>query len=127
MQPTDMIAQLPALAEADAWLIHRGRRLTVDLLVEIGDTPFHLAIAGGRIARLERGPILMRPFCFAIRGDTEGWREFWRPAPKPTWHDLFALTKLHGFRIEGDLVPFMSHLLYFKDLMALPRKLAGAA
>jgi len=34
---------------------------------------------------------------------------------------LFALTKRGEAVLEGDLHPFMTHLQYFKDLLALPR------
>jgi len=36
-------------------------------------------------------------------------------------HDLLALTKRGEAIIEGELHPFMIHLQYFKDLLALPR------
>jgi hypothetical protein len=42
--------------------------------------------------------------------------------PKPGWHDLFALTKRGEAVLEGDLHPFMAHLQYFKDVLALPRQ-----
>ena len=49
------------------------------------------------------------------------WTEYWQPMPKPGWHDLFALTKRGEAVLEGDLHPFMAHLQYFKDVLALPR------
>jgi hypothetical protein len=120
------IAALPGLVNGDAWLVHRGRFLGADLMIEVGGAPFHIAIEEGRIVRLDRGPLLMRPWRFAIRGDAEGWRQFWKPIPPPPFHDIFALTKHAGFRIEGDLHPFMANLLYFKDVLAAPRRLATA-
>lgn len=124
----DLIARLealPDLVNGDAWLVHRGRFLTVDCMIALGALPFNVAIERGRIARFERGPLLMRPWRFAIRGDGEGWRQFWRKFPPPQFHDIFALTKHAGFRIEGDLYPFMANLLYFKDVLAAPRRLAA--
>ena len=116
---------LPQLVNGDAWLIHRGRFLSAEVLIEVGSTPFHVAIEHGRIARLERGPLLMRPWRFAVRGGADGWRKFWSKVPPPKFHDIFALTKHAGFRIEGDLQPFMANLLYFKDVLAAPRRLAA--
>ena len=49
------------------------------------------------------------------------WAEYWQPAPRPGWHDLLALTKRREAMLEGDLHPFMAHLQYFKDVLALPR------
>ena len=41
--------------------------------------------------------------------------------PAPGWHDLLALTKREEATLEGDLHLFMTHLQYFKDVLALPR------
>ena len=47
--------------------------------------------------------------------------------PEPGWHDLFALTKRGAASIEGDLRPLLQNLQYFKDLLALPRRLPVGA
>ena len=36
--------------------------------------------------------------------------------------DIFALVKQKLMQVEGDLHPFMANLLYFKDVIASPRK-----
>jgi hypothetical protein len=121
----DLVARieaLPGLVNGDAWLVHRGRFLDTDLMIELGDRPFYVSIEQGRIARFEPGPLLMRTWQFAVRGGAEGWRQFWRKIPPPQFHDIFALTKHAGFRIEGDLHPLMANLLYFKDVLAAPRR-----
>lgn len=118
------IEQLPRLVNDDEWLINRGALLRTDLLLELGALTYHLSVDKGRIASLVRGPLLMRSWQFAIRGQAEGWRKFWQPMPPPGFHDIFALTKGAGFRIEGDLHPFIANLLYFKDVLAAPRRLA---
>ena len=41
--------------------------------------------------------------------------------PKAGFHDLLALTKRGEAVVEGELHPFMTHLQYFKDVLALPR------
>jgi len=122
-----MIEKLPDLVNGDAALVRRGRTLTVDVLIEIGAAPYYLSIAAGRIARIERGPLLTRSWSFAIRGSEHAWRQFWLPMPPPHFHDLFALAKRGEFRIEGDFYPLMSNLLYFKDVLSAPRRLAGEA
>jgi hypothetical protein len=121
------IEKLPTLVNADAALVRRGRSLTVDVLLEVGATPYYVSIVGGRIDRIERGPQVMRSWSFAIRGDARAWRQFWQPFPPPHFHDIFALAKRGHFRLEGDLYPLMAHLLYFKDVLAAPRRLAEGA
>ncbi len=122
-----MIEQLPALVNSDTSLVRRGRTLTADVLLEIGAVPYYISIDGGRIDRVERGPLVMRSWSFAIRGGEQAWRQFWRPLPPPHFHDLFALAKRGEFRIEGNLYPLMAHLLYFKGVLAAPRRAAGSA
>jgi hypothetical protein len=119
-----MIERLPELVNRDAVLLRRGRHLDLDVLIEIGVVPYHVSIAGGRIARLDRGPLLMRSWALAFRGPDDAWRQFWLPFPPPHFHDIFALAKSGQFRIEGDFHPLMANLLYFKDMLAAPRRLA---
>ena len=82
-----------------------------------------LGKAGMKVIGLERGPRLMRATAFAIRASDEAWQRHWRTVPEPGWHDLFALTKRGVASIEGDLRPLLQNLQYFKDLLALPRRL----
>jgi hypothetical protein len=121
--PSTLMEKLPDIVNADAALMRRGRTLSVDVLLEIGATPFYLSIERGRIAPVERGPLIMRSWSFAIRGNEAAWRAFWQPFPPPHFHDLFALAKRGELRIEGDLYPLMTNLLYFKGVLAAPRRL----
>ncbi len=119
-----MIGRLPELVNRDAVLLRRGQHLDLDILIEIGTVPYHVGSERGRIARLDRGPLLMRSWALAFRGGEEAWRRFWQPLPPPHFHDIFALAKCGQFRIEGDFHPLMANLLYFKDMLAAPRRLA---
>ncbi|MEA2919385.1 MAG: hypothetical protein QOJ15_11466 [Bradyrhizobium sp.] len=117
----------PALLDADAALVARGCRLNVACLLGPKDHPFHVSFAAGRIVEMAPAPILMRSWCFSYRASPNAWAEFWKPVPRPGWHDLLALTKSGEAALEGDLLPFMTHLQYFKDVLALPRAKAGGA
>ena len=118
-----MIDRLPGLVNGDEALVRRGRFLTCDFLVEVGDAAYHVSVEQGRIASVKRGPAPARPWRFAIRASEEAWREFWQPVPRPGYHDLFALTRFGHARIEGDLLPLMANLRYIKDVLAAPRRL----
>lgn len=119
--------RLPALVNGDARLVHRGRFLSVDVLIGLGQTPYHLAIEHGRVVALDKGPRLMRAWRFAIRAEDDAWRRFWQAVPEPHFHDLLAMAKRGVLAIEGDVQPFMANLLYFKDVLAAPRQRAGTA
>lgn len=115
--------RLPELVENDADLWRIGRYMTVDFMVEIGSVPFYLSVERGRLVALEKGPLLMRPWTFAVRGTAEAWNRFWQPIPEPGWHDIFALAKRGVASIEGDLYPFMANLQYIKNLLDAPRRI----
>lgn len=121
MSPADRFAHLPALLSADADLLRRGRWLTTECRVEIGNEPFFLSIRDGSLASFDRGPRLMRSTAFTVRATNEAWTNYWQPVPEAGWHDLFALTKRGVAAMDGDLRPLLQNLQYFKDLLALPR------
>ena len=122
----DRFARLPELLAADDDLRRRGRFACVDCRIDIGDEPFFLSIVDGSLAAFERGPRLMRGTSFTVRAGADAWTRYWAPVPDPGWHDLFALTKRGAAAMEGDFRPLLQHLQYFKDLLALPRRQAGA-
>jgi hypothetical protein len=118
-------ARIMAIAElvnGDAGLVRRGRLCSTTFLLEAGEAPYLVRVHEGRVASIERGPFLLRPWAFALRASAEAWRRFWEPVPAPGYHDLFAMKKLGVASVEGDLVPLMTHLRYLKDLIAAPRR-----
>ncbi len=123
MSPADRFARLPDLLPADTGLVRRGRWLDVECRIDIGSEPFFLSIREGVLAPLERGVRLMRSTVFTFRATDEAWTHYWKAAPEPGWHDLFALTKRGAASMDGDLRPLLQNLQYFKDLLALPREI----
>jgi hypothetical protein len=120
-----LFAELPALVNANADLMRRGRFLTCDVELGIGAIVLAVRVENGRITSVTRGPFLLKPWTFAVRMDPETWLKFLAPVPEPGWHDLMALTKRAAARIEGNLQPFMANLQVVKDVLAAPRTLAG--
>jgi hypothetical protein len=118
---TAAFTALPALLRADPSLVARGSRLNAACVLGSHDHPFHVSFAAGQIVDIAPAPVLMRSWCFSYRASPAAWIEFWKPVPRPGWHDLLALTKSGEAVLEGDLLPFMTHLQYFKDVLALPR------
>ncbi|MES2031159.1 MAG: hypothetical protein V4477_18425 [Pseudomonadota bacterium] len=124
---SEAFAQLPVLLERDAALIQRGRFLDVDCLLGSTEQAFHVAIRAGRIIDMVPAPVLMRSWTFGYRATPDAWTAFWQPMPKAGWHDLLSLTKRGEATLDGDIRSFMTHLQYFKDLLALPRKSGDVA
>lgn len=119
-----MLARLSRLAAADDWLVWRGRYLSTRFLVEADRRQSLVRIVDGRVVAVLPGPHVMPGWSFALRASEDAWRRFWSPRPEPGCHDLMAMIKFRTLRLEGDPHPFMSNLLYFKDLLALPRAAA---
>jgi hypothetical protein len=122
-----MFSSIPARLEADPALLSRGRFLDCDCRFGLTGRAFFVSIRRGRIVEMTNQPALMRSWRFSFSASAAAWSEYWQPMPKPGWHDLLALTKRGEAVLEGDLHPFMTHLQYFKDLLALPRVAGKAA
>src|ERR1700760_438661 len=114
-------SEIPSLLEAAPALITSGRFLDCDCRLGAVEQPFFVAIRAGRIVEFSAKPALMRSWRFSYRATPQAWSEYWKPMPKPGFHDLLALTKRGEAVLEGELHPFMTHLQHFKDLLALPR------
>jgi hypothetical protein len=122
----DRLARLPALVNGDDAAVRRGRFLSIAFLLGVDDVEYLITVSEGRIASVERGPFLMRPWRFALRATGEVWLRFWEAMPAPGYHDLFAMKKRGVARVEGDIVPLMTHLRYVQDVITAPRR-AGPA
>jgi pimeloyl-ACP methyl ester carboxylesterase len=110
---------------SDPHLIWRGRCLTADCLVQIGDIRFLLRLAGGRVLSCLRELSPLCSWSFAIRGSARAWSALWQDPPPPGWHDIFALAKRGEMSFEGNLQPFMANLQFIKDVLLLPRTKGG--
>lgn len=118
-----MIEKLPELVNRDEKLVHRGRFLAVDFLIEVSRTQYIFSVRSGRLTSVERGPFYMRPWRFAIRAPQEAWEKLWEPVPPPGYTDILGLVRRGEARIEGDLQPFIANLRYFKEVLVTPRRL----
>ena len=111
-------------SDAAGRLTRRARYLATRVAVGVDDDLTLLAIGDGGLTVHQALP----PLCswdFSIKGTAAAWTAYWAPIPAPGWHDLFALAKRGEIRFEGDLLPFLTHLQFFKDLLARPREGVG--
>ncbi len=117
-----MLTDLAAHVNGDANLVRRGRYVNTTFLIAIDDGYHLVRVAEGRIAAITPGPFITPNYSFALRASRGIWEKFWAPKPEPGFTDIFALVKKKLLRIEGDLHPLMSNLLYFKGLLAAARR-----
>jgi hypothetical protein len=114
--------RLDALRQADDPLVAQGRLVRTTMLIDAGDQAAVVMISDGSVTAIRDARRLVTPsWTFALRAPAPEWELFWEPEPRPGHHDLFALLRRKQLRLEGDIYPFMSNLLYFKALLALPR------
>ena len=112
---------------ADERLVWRGRHLSTSFLLQVDQVDYVIQILAGRIANVKKGPFPIADWVFALRASEAAWLEFLKPLPKPGFNDVMAMLKLKQLKMEGDLYPLMSHLLYFKDVLASVRNCEVAA
>src|SRR3954469_10474509 len=123
-----MLENLAARVNGDTNLVRRGRNLTTTFLLAIDNSDHLVSVAEGKITGIKPGPFITPNYSFALRATRDSWDKLWSPTPIPGFTDIFALVKKKLLRIEGDLHPFMTHLLYFKGVIAAagePRKEAA--
>lgn len=116
-----MIEKIADFVNGNQSLIRRGRYVNFPILVGIGEEDYIIPIDGGRVTDVYRRRINIDSGRFSIRAPSEVWKEFWQPMPKREHHDLFSILAAGLAQIDGDLLPFMQNLQYFKDLLAAPR------
>ena len=121
-----MIDRLPELVNADPAIVRWGRHMNETFLVEVGEAQYLLTVRAGRIETVEKGPLVMRAWSFAIRASRESWDRFWRRVPEPGWNDLFALLRRGDVRFEGDQRVLVAYLMYLKLALAAPRRLSSS-
>ena len=113
--------QLARFREASA-SFYRPRACSADLLLQFGDVAAIVRVRDGRVAQVDDRRVSLQSWDFAVRGSENGWDRFWQRFPPPGWHDILALNKRREFSIEGNLHPLMSHLQFYKDLLACVRE-----
>ncbi len=118
---------LAAKVNADERLVWRGRHVSTSFLLQVDQVQYVIQILAGRVAAVKKGPFPIADWVFALRASETAWTEFLQPIPKPGFHDVMAMLKLKHLKMEGDLYPLMSHLLYFKDVLASVRGCEVAA
>jgi hypothetical protein len=117
-----MIDTIARLVNADARLVRRGRFVDTTFMIAVDDAYSLIRIREGRVAKVTPGPFITPDYSFTLRASREVWEKFWQPRPPLGFTDIFALVKQKLMQVEGDIHPFMSNLLYFKDVIAAPRR-----
>lgn len=102
--------------------LHRlGALFSETVLVKVGADEFYLVFEKGRITKIVEGPSKKTPYRFGFLTDADALAEFWKPTPRPGFHDIFAMVKIGRAEIVGDMLLLVKNLRFFKEIIALPR------
>ena len=117
-----MFKRIKQKVNNDAALLHRGRFVNLDFLVGVGDTDYVVAVREGHIETIEERRLPTHTGVFSVHATTAVWEAHWQFMPRRGRHDLFSMVADGAATFEGNLLPLMQNLQYFKDVLASPRR-----
>ena len=92
--------------------------LNTSFMISTIENEYLVNIEKGVVENVEKGPFVMPSYVFKLKAPENEWLKFLQHTPKPGSHDIIAMLRRKVLKFEGDLHPLMSHLLYFKLLLA---------
>ena len=92
--------------------------LNTCFMISTIDNEYLVNIERGIVTNVEEGPFVMPSYIFKLTASKDEWVKFLQHTPQPGSHDIIAMLRRKVLKFEGDLHPLMSHLLYFKLLLA---------
>ena len=116
------LTRLDNHVNADQVLVNRGRWVNLTFTLGAGETDYLITIEQGKITNITKRKLQTKSGQFSIRADVPSWRKHWQKTPQRDYHDIFAMLAKGLVNIEGDLVPLMQNLQYFKDLISKNRE-----
>ena len=92
--------------------------LNTSFMISTIENEYLVNIEKGIVKNVEEGPFVMPSYVFKLTAPKNEWIKFLQHIPEPGSHDIIAMLRRKVLKFEGDLHPLMSHLLYFKLLLA---------
>ena len=92
--------------------------LNTSFMISTIENEYLANIEKGVVKNVEEGPFVMPSYVFKLTAPKNEWIKFLQHIPEPGSHDIIAMLRRKVLKFEGDLHPLMSHLLYFKLLLA---------
>ena len=92
--------------------------LNTSFMISTIENEYLVNIEKGVVKNVEEGPFVMPSYIFKLTAPKNEWIKFLQHIPEPGSHDIIAMLRRKVLKFEGDLHPLMSHLIYFKLLLA---------
>ena len=113
-----MFLKLVEKDERRETLSEMARYLNTNFIISTIDKEYLVNIEKGSVTTVQEGPFVMPSYNFKLTAPKDEWLKFLQPIPQPGSHDIIAMLRRKVLKFDGDLHPLMSHLLYFKLLLA---------
>lgn len=102
-------------------LVASGRWLNLNFTFGYGDEDYLFKIKDGQLITIYKRIILTESGVFRIHAEKNCWEKHWLETPPRDYHDIFAMLAKKIVTIDGNLIPLIQNLQYFKDIIASNR------
>ena len=103
-------------------LVDNGKRLNLSFTFGYGNDDYLFEIKNGQILSINRRDLQTKSGIFKIHADIKSWQKHWLTIPPRDYHDIFAMLAKKIVTIDGNLIPLMQNLQYFKDIISSNRQ-----
>lgn len=117
-----ILTQIVESVNGNEALVRRGRFVNLTFQLGVGDDNYLFTVLNGRIIEFKPRTLSTETGLFSVRGTWQHWQKFWLPVPPRDYQDLFSMLPKQYAQLDGDVLPLMQNLQYFKDLLACGRE-----
>lgn len=111
------------IVNANQKLVDNGKQLNLCFTFGYGNDDYLFEIKNGRILSINRRTLQTKSGVFKIHAETKSWEKHWLTIPPRDYHDIFAMLAKKIVSIDGNLIPLMQNLQYFKDIISSNRQI----
>ena len=117
------IEQWINIVNSNQKLVDNGKWLNISFTFGYGNNDYLFEINNGRILSISRRDLQTKSGIFKIHANPKSWEKHWLTIPPRDYHDIFAMLAKKIVTIDGNLIPLMQNLQYFKDIIASNRQI----
>ena len=120
-----LIKNIKKLVNNNTQIICKGRWVNLKFILGVDAEDFIFEINCGKIVSIEKRTVDTKTGLFKISASLTSWKKHWLYMPPRDYHDLFAMLSKKIVKIDGNILPLMQNLQFFKDLIASNREKKG--
>ena len=120
-----LIKNIKKLVNNNTQIICKGRWVNLKFILGVDSEDFIFEINCGKIISIEKRTVDTKTGLFKISASLTSWKKHWLYMPPRDYHDLFAMLSKKIIKIDGNILPLMQNLQFFKDLIASNRENKG--